>query len=214
MEKKKQYYYETDQENYYFDKFWQLANFLKRDSNELWQSYMNGDEPEIHSVTRYTDFKIGDDESFTGNRRKYFEDFCQDAQLMVYDDTWAPGESYLKNIPSEKLVSELVKEAFGLKNRIEYIGKYIFIVLPRQYCSIVTKLNDYDMESEDIGYYYMKKTFDCVIKSIKNSKKYTYIQSKIFYEFEPWEYIDSHGYYVKTYWKDHYSSTLEKSRLK
>ncbi|MBO7692653.1 MAG: hypothetical protein J6W16_07455 [Methanobrevibacter sp.] len=214
MEKTKVYYVETTQDNYYFEKFWQLANFLKRDSKELWDSYMQGNEPNIHTTTKYTNFKIDENENFSGNRRKYFEDFCEFAQGDVYDSTWICGEAYLKSIPDEKMLSYLITSAFGLKNRIEYIGNYIFIVLPKKYCSIVTKINDYDRDSEDIGYYYMKKTFDCVIKSIKNSKKYPTIQSMIFYDFEPWQYFDSTGRLITTSWYSHYSNSLEKSRLK
>lgn len=215
MEKKKVYYLETQEEGrIYFEKFYQIANYLKRDANELWSSYMEGEEPEIHSETKYTNFTISQDENFTGNRRKYFENLCEEAQLSYYDSSWSYGDEYLKERPSEGFMSHLVTKAFGLKNRIEYIDEYMFIVLPKKLCSVVIHLSDWERDSEDIGYYYMKHCFDNIIKSIKNSQKYPYIQSKVYYSFEPWEYIDRNGYVVKTHWSSHYSSTLEMDRLK
>ena len=212
MEKTTKYYIESHEDYVYFDNFYKLANYLGRDKNELWSSYIAGDEQDIHSKTVYTNFTIKDGENFTGNRRRYFEDFCE-AEAGYVDDEPHIADYYLMNIPSPKLVMHLIKKAFGINNRIEYIKDYIFIVLPKNLCSIVTKINDYDRESGDIGYYYLKTIFDAIIKSKKNSAKYP-IQSKIFYAFEPWEYIDRNGYVVSIPWYKHYSTSLEMDRLK
>lgn len=212
MEKTTKYYILTDEDYIYFDKFYQLANYLGRDSSELWQAYIRNEEPTIHSKTVYTDFVIKDNENFTGQRRRYFEDFCE-SEAKVFFDKPQIADYYLINRPDPKFVTHLIKKAFGLNNRIEYIKDYIFIVLPKHLCSIVTKINDYDRESDEIGYYYLKTIFDAIIKSKKNSAKYP-IQSKIFYAFEPWSYINERGYVVNIPWYKHYSTSLEMERLK
>ena len=179
--KKEQYYYfdyidpAYDIEFRWEGTFYELCRKLGMNSKELSNKMRNDPESlpyEIHSDTRYTDFKYdhNDNHSFC-NSKQYWNQLCMEAQIARKDYLDSDFSDYK---PTIYLAEESIKIVFGFKCRIDEYDDFWFVVLPKQYYSFIIK-KEYNHFST------MRKIFEEIEKDIEICKLNDTVKSKVKY---------------------------------
>lgn len=181
MKKEQAFYFSyidpaTDRELTWQGNFLELCRRLKMKGKDVAYALRHDENDlpyEIHSYTKYTDFKY-DKENFKSfcQSKLFWNQLSEMAQIHCKDYCDSDFSDYE---PTEYLAEESIRIVFGFNCKVKDIeGKYWFVVLPKSYYSFIMKKQHSHIAT-------MKTMFREIEKDIELSRIDERIRSKVKY---------------------------------
>lgn len=192
---KEQYFYfnyidkATDIEKSWSGNFYELCCKLGMKGSDLTYMIRNNPEDlpyEIHSETRYTDFKYDKDKFHSFCQSKVFWNQLSELAEAAVKDSF--GGDYTTYKPMTDVGEESIRMVFGFNCKIQDIDdKYWFVILPKQYYSFIMKKQNSHVAT-------MKIMFREIEKDIELSHTNEKVRSKVkYYGWINWYNVKMHG---------------------